>query len=107
MILYRAVSTSEFKDFKNDEKFRTAENTLEAKQFFRTEKAVLEFVRIAIKRSYRPPYKFILIIYVDNQCIQTINFEMQNLDGYDAITIQNEDLFSFNNCVTFIEDKHV
>jgi hypothetical protein len=107
MILFRAVSTDEYKDFKIHGNFRTAKNTLEAKQFFKREKAVLEFVNVAVKRSYRPPYKYVLIIDVDNQCLEAVEFQSQNLDGHDAITIQEDDFPSFNNCITFIEEKHV
>jgi hypothetical protein len=35
MILYRAVSADEYKDYIVDEKFRLGDNTLEAKQFLR------------------------------------------------------------------------
>lgn len=107
MKLYRAISEDEYKDFITDEVFRTAKNTLEAKQFFKSEIAVEEFVKDAIKRRYRPPYRHILTIDVDNQCFEYINSEEQNLDGHDAVTIQEDDLPSFNNCVTFIEQQNV
>jgi len=107
MILFRAVSAEEYKDFIIDLNFRTAENTLEAKQFFKSEKAVLEFVKIAHKRSYRPPYKHILTIDVDSQRLAAIDFESQNLDGYDAITIQEGDLPYFNKCLTFTSERNV
>jgi len=107
MTLYRAVSTDEYRDFKVDRNFRTAKNTLEAKQFFKSERAVLEFVKVAIKRAYRPPYKYILFINVDSQCLEAVDLQAQDLDGYDAITIQEDDLPSFNNCVTFTTEQYV
>jgi hypothetical protein len=102
MKLYRAVSIHEYYDFKTDETFRTADYTLEAKQFFRSVKAVQEFIRIAVIRSYRPPYKYILVIDVDNQCLDSIDVEFQNLDSHDALTIRKDDLPSFNNCISFV-----
>ena len=42
--LYRAVSKSEYDDWKTISIFRTAKNTLEAKQFFKTMIAVKDFV---------------------------------------------------------------
>jgi hypothetical protein len=102
MKLYRAISVAEYHDFKRDERFRTADYTLEAKQFFRSIKAVQEFIRIASERSYHPPYKYILVIDIDNQCLDAIAAVFQNLDSYDAITIRKDDLPSFNNCVIFV-----
>jgi len=107
MTLYRAVSSDEYKDFTTDFKFRTATNTLEAKQFFKSERAVREFVKIAYTSSFKPPYKFILIIEVDIHWLAAVQFESQNLDGYDAITIQLSDLSSFNNCFTFTREEYV
>src|ERR1700678_1630714 len=100
MKLYRAVSIDEYQDFSTDEAFRTTNRTLEAKQFFKSEKAVWEFVMAAIKRSYWPPYECILTIDIDNQCFEAIGAELQNLDGHDAITIQEDNLNPFNNCIT-------
>jgi len=102
MKLYRAVSIAEYHNFKTDETFRIAAHTLEAKQFFRSLKAAQEFIRIAAERSYRPHYKYILVIDVDNQCLDALDVVFQNLDSYDAITIGKDDLPSFNNCVTFV-----
>lgn len=107
MKLYRAVSAAEYKDFKTDQNFRTADNTIEGKQFFKSQNAVLEFVEAAVKRGYRPPYKHILIITVENQCFNVINPESQILDGHEAITIQEEDLPGLSNCFIFEEVQNV
>ena len=102
MKLYRAVSIHEYHDFRTDERFRTADHTLEAKQFFRSIKAVQDFIQIAVERAYRPPYKYILIIDVDNQCLEAIHAVFQNLDNHDAITVLRDDLPAFNNCIIFV-----
>ena len=107
MKLYRAVSVAEYHDFRADETFRTAAHTLEAKQFFISLRGVRDFMEAAIKRSYRPPYKYILVIVVDSQCIGSIEVEYQNLDNHEAITIRGDDLPSFNNCVTFVVALYV
>jgi hypothetical protein len=107
MKLYRAVSMDEYQDFSTDEVFRTTNHTLEAKQFFKSEMAVWEFVMAAIKQSYCPPYEYILTIDIDNQCFEAIGAELQNLDGHDAITIQEENLKRFNNCIIFVVIQYV
>ncbi len=107
MLLYRAVSADEYKDYVVDEIFRLGDNTLEAKQFFKSETAVLEYVRATVKRSFKPPYKYILTIEVDNECFAAVTSFEQYLDGYEAITIPEDDLPSFNNCVTFAHTQNV
>jgi hypothetical protein len=107
MILYRAVSADEYKDYMLDETFRLGDNTLEAKQFFKSETAVLEYVRATVKRSFKPPYKHILTIEVDNECFAAIAYFEQYLDGFEAITIPEDDLPSFNNCVIFTYEQNV
>ena len=97
----------EYQDFSTDKAFRTTNRTLEAKQFFRTKKAVWDFVIIATKRSYFPPYEYVLTIDIDNPCFETVGAEAQNLDGHDAITIQEDDLTPFNNCIIFVEVEYV
>jgi hypothetical protein len=107
MILYRAVSAEEYKDYMVDETFRLGNNTLEAKQFFKSETAVLEYVRSTVKRSFKPPYKYILTIEVDNECFAAIVSFEQYLDGFEAITIPEDDLPSFNKCVSFTFEQNV
>jgi|GEM_PF-1602151 hypothetical protein len=107
MKLYRAVSIDEYQDFSTDKAFRTTNRTLEAKQFFKSEIAVREFVIAAAKRSFWPPYECILTVDIDNQCFEAVGAEGQNLDGHDAITIQEDYLTSFNNCITFVVVQYV
>ena len=89
-------------------KFSELQKTrLKQNNSLKVKRAAEEFVKDAIKRRYRPPYKHILTIDIDNQCFESINSEQQNLDGHDAVTIQEDDLTSFNNCVTFVEEQNV
>jgi hypothetical protein len=55
MKLYRAVSQLEKDDFDEQGFLRTGENTLEAKQFFKSIEAVSEFVANSRLRQYDPP----------------------------------------------------
>jgi hypothetical protein len=107
MILYRAVSGDEYKDYRYNKKFRTARNTLEAKQFYKSERGVVEFVKDATKQSYRPPYKYILTITMDEGCLNELDPEIQELDRFEAITIHEQDLLAFNKCVKFVEEIDV
>jgi hypothetical protein len=88
----------------NQNAFRTARNTLEAKQFFRSEKGVLEFVKDATNQSYKPPYKHIFIIHMNKDCFENLNYIVQELDRFEAITVYEDDLPAFNNCVIFIDE---
>jgi len=107
MILYRAVSADEYKDHIVDEKFRLGDNTLEAKQFFKSETAVMEYVRATVRRSFKPPYRHILTIEIGNECLAAVTYFEQYLDGFEAITIPEDDLPCFNNCVTFTHQQNV
>lgn len=55
-MLYRAVSKAEKTDYEYSGIFRTGKNTLEAKQFFQSEPAVLEFALEALSCGYIPAY---------------------------------------------------
>ncbi len=59
MIIYRAVSRAEQPDIKQTGRFRTARNTLEGKQFFKTQAAIAYFVSQAESLHYKPPYRFL------------------------------------------------
>ncbi len=49
MNLYRAISEAERLDFEERKnKFSSAKNTLEGKQFFKAKKAVIEFIKFSI-----------------------------------------------------------
>ena len=62
MTLYRAGSDKELADYTAFGIFQTGQNTLEGKQFFHTETAVLQFAGEANKIGYRPPYTPIFVI---------------------------------------------
>lgn len=100
MTLYRAISNAENIDFRKDYQFRTARNTLEGKQFFKSEAAVREFASEALKRNYQPPYTSFLIINVDDDCIADISAYTQELDGFEAITISEDHLPPSINVLT-------
>jgi len=102
MVLYRAVSTAEKDDIQTHNHFRTQINTLEAKQFFSTETAVLEYIVASIKRSFIPPYTYLLTVSIDDQCFLHVTHTRQELDGHDAISIDQQHLAHFNKFVTFI-----
>lgn len=100
MKLYRAVSSKERQDYKDCQRFRTAKNTLEAKQFFKSEIGVLEFIKDSVAGKFSPPYKYLFQIELDEECLLKIEYDEQLLDGYKAITIQEQYLPDFNKCVT-------
>jgi hypothetical protein len=97
MIIYRAVSAGERQDYENNHLFRTAKNTLEAKQFFLSETGALEFIRECGIARFNPPYKWLLQIEIEEDCLCKIDFYSQTLDGYKAFTIHEGDLPDFNN----------
>lgn len=103
MVLYRAVSTTEKDDIQTHNHFRTQINTLEAKQFFSSEIAVVEYVIASIKRCFIPPYTHILSVSIDDQCFLHVTHNQQELDGHDAISIDQQHLPHFNKFVTFME----
>lgn len=74
-------------DFDLDRKFRTAERTLEVKQFFKSRKAVLSFIESSILQDYNPPYGFLLTVSINEDLLQLSNPESMPLDGFLAISI--------------------
>jgi hypothetical protein len=48
VLLYRVVSRAEKNDYEDHRGFRTARNTVEGKQFFKSEQGVREFAKIAV-----------------------------------------------------------
>ena len=88
--LYRAVSQFEKQDFDNEGILRTRENTLEAKQFFKSIEAINEFVSNSILQQYDPPYEHLLIISVDEKGFNKIHHTLMELDGFDAISIHED-----------------
>jgi len=103
--LYRAVSQQEKDDYDNQQFFRTWRNTLEAKQFFKSRTAVKAFVENSILQSYSPPYAYLLIVSVDEDCFNRIDRTDMKLDGYDAVNINEDHLLDFNNCVRFVQQE--
>ncbi|RYY86833.1 MAG: hypothetical protein EOO15_13430 [Chitinophagaceae bacterium] len=101
MNLYRAMSAEEWADYASDFQFRTARNTLEGKQFFKTEWATREYVRKSVQRRFHPPYRHLVAFFVPLECIKGIEFEDQILDDFEAITFAEADLFKLSDCVNF------
>lgn len=99
MKLYRAISLKERLDYKKCNQFRTARDTLEAKQFFKSETGVLEFIKDSQTANFSPPYEYLYCIEVYEECMAKIEYDEQILDGYKAVTIQEQYLPDFNKCV--------
>jgi hypothetical protein len=102
MKIYRAVSNKERRDYRKDQLFRTAKNTLEAKQFFKSEISAQEFIKESRIRKFSPPYKYLFHIEIDEECVSKIDYDEQILDGYTAITIQESRLPAFDKCITLV-----
>jgi hypothetical protein len=68
--LYRAISKAEKDDFDIDKQFRIGRNTLEGKQFFKSEEAVKEYFNRAEEREFNPPYRYLLRIEIDKECFE-------------------------------------
>lgn len=101
--IFRAVSSSELHDFNQSGLLRTSFQSLEAKQFFKTRVAVNEFVKSAKQMRYHPPYKHLLVLTVDSGCVAAIAVDKMELDGFKAISVPEELLPAFNNCVNFVK----
>ncbi len=63
--MFRAISLAEYKDFEKEKIFKTSRNTLEVKQFFRSKKLVLNYVKKVTEQRYSPPYKYIMEFDID------------------------------------------
>jgi len=103
MILYRAISDAEKEDLRIYQKFRTQINTLEAKQFFCSETAMLEYIQAASIRQFMPPYTYTVSVFIEDHCFENLTYEQQVLDGHEAISIDSSHLYNFNECVNFIK----
>jgi len=103
--LYRAISQAEKDDYDASGQFRTGKNTLEAKQFFKSPVAVKQFVNSSVLQAYNPPYVYLLTITIDDDLIEQANPTNMKLDGYEAMNIAEEDLITFNNCITFVDEE--
>lgn len=58
-----------------------------------------------MRQGYNPPYIILLTIGIDESLLSAANPESMILDGFEAITIDEEDLTSFNNCVIFVIEE--
>jgi hypothetical protein len=103
--LYRAVSQQEKDDYNTHKIFQTGKNTLEAKQFFKSRIAIKQFVDSSILQDYDPPYSWLLIISIDEHWFNVANHTEMRLDGYDAISIDEDHLSDFTNYVTFVKQE--
>lgn len=104
MKLFRTVSQAEKDDYDNlGGVFRTAENTLEAKQFFKSEIAVRKFLESARNQEFFPPYEHLFVVDINEKCLRGIGYDEQELDTFEAITIQEDNLTQFNNCINFVD----
>ena len=101
--LYRAVSNAEYKDWENTNEFRTAKNTLEAKQFFKTEVAVMDFIYQSNTTDLSSPYLFIIEIQVFKTCLENLKADYIKLVTHEAVSIDGDELPDFNKCITFVE----
>ena len=104
MKLYRIVSVAEYEDFKCCRSFRTAKNTLEAKQFFKSEAAIKEFYRDSTIQNLFPPYAYIIIVDIDESRLANIEIDAQELDRFEAITVFEADWPNFNKCINFTKE---
>ncbi|RYE31415.1 MAG: hypothetical protein EOP42_10620 [Sphingobacteriaceae bacterium] len=107
MKLYRAVSEEEMNDFILDKQFRTSKNTLEAKQFFKLKTNCIDFVKKAVLQEYNPQYKHLLTIEINEHFLQNSDYFNSLLDGYDAISIGEDDLLKFNYNVKFVLNERL
>jgi hypothetical protein len=96
--LCRAISKAELDDWKESGLFRCTENAMEAKQFWESMEAARNFVILSRRRKFYPSYFCILEIKIQKDCLEQINYESQELDRYEAITIYKIDLDQFNKC---------
>jgi hypothetical protein len=103
MKLYRAISLNELADFQNN-KFQCTERTLTVKQFFKSRKAVEDFISKSVMRDYDPPYTHILEIEIDEDMLKKQWYDEQILDTHRAINIYEDFLPSFNKCFKFMDN---
>ena len=103
--IYRAVSFQEKQDRDRVGYFRTTDHSLEAKQFFKSEEAVRNYIARAALQNFDPPYDYLLTITIDEEQLDQNQCNEMELDGYIAISIPEEYLPTFNNCVIFVEEE--
>lgn len=101
MLLFRAMSTAEYRDYRRSGALAIQDWTLEAKQFFKTQVAIEDFTRMAA--GLRPRYVRVVVFELDINCFRH-EIDERLLDGHMAITIPSEHLPDLNNCITFVEE---
>jgi hypothetical protein len=106
MLLFRAMSMAEFREYRGSGLLQIAGQTLEAKQFFRSEAAVMDFVKRADVQGFIPRYARMLTFVLDTDCFPADALQEQILDGHLAVTIAEEHLPQLNNCINFVR-SHV
>ena len=97
--LYRAVSQVEYDDWLVNG-FQTSNNTLEVKQFFRSRRAVDDFIKQS-KKLFTPPYIFIIEVQVPRSSLDLLGVDFIELDTHEAVSVDEALLPEFNNCITF------
>jgi len=105
--LYRAVSKAEYHDYQKNKTFSTAQNTLEAKQFFKSRIAIRAFAASAVEQDYDPPYTSLLVVTIDDNRLSLVSVDIMDLDGFEAISVPEDQLPAFNKCVTFVKEERI
>ena len=107
MKLYRVISQAEKDDYEFTGQLRTATNTLEAKQFFKTRKAVNEYLENAISQDFQPVYVTLLIVDIEKSDFDTLQADEMALDGFLAVTVHEEHLNSLNSFIKFVTKEDI
>ena len=104
MLLFRAMSIAEYKDYRQSGQLHITDRSLEAKQFFRSAVAAIDFAEKAAIQGFSPRYARMLTFDLDPDCFPSAAMQEQILDGHQAVTIAEEDLRNLNNCITFVDE---
>jgi hypothetical protein len=107
MKLYWVSSQAEKDDYQITGQLRTSQNTLEAKQFFKTRKAVNEYLDNAISQDFHPLYVTLLIVDIEKSDFDKLHADEMTLDGFLAVTVYEEHLNSFNNFIEFVTKEDI
>jgi hypothetical protein len=54
------------------------------------------------RRKYSPSYLKLLEIKIEVECLESLDIEYLELDGFKAVHINVNELELFNNCVKFV-----
>ena len=54
-------------------------------------------------QNFSPPYSMILEIEILNDCLNNIMVFTTELDRFEAITVEENDLPAFNKCIKFVK----